>query len=97
MAGVFFKNYFIERYPDFEEVFFIELVMAIVLDERINYKLKVLLEDLIVNMLEWIEQGKVYLKGRKRGSNNRLHLKCVFHFTTGFGERLSRHGEESFK
>jgi hypothetical protein len=43
MACVFFKNYFIERYTDFDEVFFIEIVMALVLDERINYKMKILL------------------------------------------------------
>lgn len=57
MAAVFFKNYFTERYCDFDEVFFVRLVMAVVMDERVSYKYKILIEETVVNMLEWIEKG----------------------------------------
>ena len=57
MAAVFLKKYFEDRYSDFDEVFYVEFIISIIMDENVSYKLKVLLEETIVVMLEWIEKG----------------------------------------
>ena len=61
MAAVFLKKYFEDRYSDFDEVFYVEFIISIIMDENVSYKLKVLLEETIVVMLEWIEKGISWL------------------------------------
>ena len=72
MAAVFFKNYFTERYSDFDEVFLIELIMGIVVNERLSYKYKILIEETITNMLEWVEKCIFLFYLRKPIVNYRL-------------------------
>jgi hypothetical protein len=54
MAAVFLKNYLSEQYSDLDEILFIEIIMSIIMDEKLSYKYKILLEDVIVIMIEWI-------------------------------------------
>ena len=95
MAAVFFKNYFTERYSDFDEVFLIELIMGIVVNERLSYKYKILIEETITNMLEWVEKCIFSFYLRKPIVNYRMPAYRVLLSIARFGEVVFKFGKEN--